>query len=190
VARVSLTPCSSAGFLSLIMSESSLRYCEGPFQRKELERWSHTIRNEYPDHQRMTDRAPALIVGPLTMLSSRNLIVCRDGDNLVGLLRYTEPDDTGCERIEIIQLAVLPSHQKRGIGSTLIEMLKEKGRRRVPIFASWGVLPPAIAPLTRAGFWPIKVRRDGVIYKWSDLPEHKNDRLAVEDADAENQTTA
>jgi hypothetical protein len=103
---VSLTPGECA-----ILSSDEFRFEEGPFEPAQLTAWADAIEQKYPDYRNMTDRAPALIAGPLTVLGSRNLFVCLDGEDLVGLLRYVKyaPDDPGGQRIEIIQFAVLPA---------------------------------------------------------------------------------
>jgi GNAT superfamily N-acetyltransferase len=171
------------------MELSEIQFLEGPFEPAQFMAWSDAIKRQYPEHRRMADRAVALILDTLE-LDSRKVVMCLDGTNLVGFIRYVEPV-IGEERIEIIGFAVLPSHQGKRIGARLLEEVQGKARGRVPIFAS-GVLEPAVVPLQRAGFWEVKKRfASNHAFKWSDLPKHQNDHTpgACEDeASTENET--
>jgi ribosomal protein S18 acetylase RimI-like enzyme len=109
-----------------------------------------------------------------------SFIVCFDGENVVGMLKYTSDQTvTLGETLCIHYFAVMPSHQRRGIGQSLLKRLQELASGKQPIFAC-GVQEPAKRPLETAGFWILPKRWYGSeIHKWSDMPFHKNDDAPV-----------
>lgn len=160
------------------MSESSLRYGEGPFEPAQLSAWADAIEEGYREFDHGGDMAKSIIVAFLKTTSRLCPgilpIFCFDGNDLAGIVGYSH---NGGEKINLFTLAVLPKHQRNGIGSRLLAMVKDKARGRATIFSASGVLDPAHETLKRAGFWPITNSRGEIIYKWSDLPEQQNDRL-------------
>lgn len=166
------------------MTTETLRFVEGPFDRARMTAWADAVKRAYPEYHRMDDAAANMIVGTLEQEilygTSFRLILCFEGENLVGLLKYLEADEG--RRIELHHFAVLPSSQRRGIGSALLNEIKAKAIGRASIFAS-GINDPAHLPLQRAGFWRAKKRMGEHAYKWSDLPGQQNDATPEADDD-------
>lgn len=75
----------------------------------------------------------------------------------------------------LFNFAVLPTYQRRGIGTELLNRVKER-TCDAPIVVR-GVNREAYGALRRAGFWRIPGHDDNPIFKWSDLPEHQNDSV-------------
>lgn len=142
--------------------------------REEAERQAQAIRQHYPDGD------PDTSIGQITeyldgMLrgTDAELIWCIDSGRPVGLVAYTLENETTPPFCFIYTLAVLPSHQRRGIGTALLEGVKEVVRGRLPIIVR-GINDVAIPRLMAAGFWEISGFTRNRRFKWSDLPEHQN----------------
>ena len=135
------------------MTESHFRIRSGPFKRGELSAWLNAIMRAYPDYDK--DDAARMIVSSLEVEllvgTQFQRILCFDGEFPVGLLKYLVVDNG--RRIELHYFAVLSSHQRRGIGTSLLDQIKAKASGRASIFAS-GIFDPAHIPLQRAGSWP------------------------------------
>ena len=109
-----------------------------------------------------------------------SFILCLDGENVVGMLKYEKVQTvTLGETLAILYFAVMPSHQRRGIGQSLLKRLQELASGKQPIFTC-GVQEPAKKPLKSVGFWLLPKRWCGKeFHKWSDMLIHKNDDAPV-----------
>ena len=141
--------------------------------REAAARHAEAINEEYPED-------PDTSVGQITeyldgmlVVSSTEMIWCFDGVKPVGLLTYTEEEEAILPFCFIFTFAVLPSHQKRGIGAALLEQVKDVARGRLPIIVR-GINDVAIPRLIAAGFWEIPGFTRNRRFKWSDLPEQQN----------------
>src|SRR5579871_2877830 len=145
-------PHNERGGMEESVTVRGLQFVESPFEQEQMMAWIVAVKQEYPDYHRMTDAAPNMIVGTLEQEvnfgSHFRLILCLEGKNIVGLLKYALADEG--RRIEIHHFAVLPSHQRRRIGAALLDKIKEKATGQASIFAS-GINEPAHFPLQRAG---------------------------------------
>jgi ribosomal protein S18 acetylase RimI-like enzyme len=159
------------------MPTGKFRYERGPFSRQETDEWARAIEQAHPDCSSMEDRAAQLIVDCLRQ--SSDCILCFDGQAVVGAILYGWDDRGSC--INLYSLAVLVSHRRQGIGSSLLEKVMDKARGRVPILTASCVLPRAQGILTRTGFWTVKNYLGHTLYKWSDVADHQNKKALGDD---------
>ncbi len=89
------------------------------------------------------------------------VLIAREGDDVVGHLQLVDTDEAGV--VEIKNMAVTPSHQGAGIGRTLVEhaltMARERGATRVTVATGTGDTGN-LRFYQRLGFRMLAIERD------------------------------
>jgi GNAT superfamily N-acetyltransferase len=158
---------------------------EAPFDPARLRGWAKQVRAEYDGWEdREDNRGPALLARIAEeigggMLQGMPLVVCLDGDKLVGLLAYQVQAESCFYNLQ--SFAVAPKLQRQGIGSRLLAYLKQLATEKGYFILAGGVLPPAIGCLKRAGFRLVRTCPEEPIYKWSTLSKHAGDDFPGKD---------
>ena len=158
-----------------------LTYRFGPIGKDERIRHSHEMRSD-PNNTVDGDTARSQLRAYLTGIASEShghkMLTCYEGNNLVAILTFDDNAFEDYPWVYLHHLAVLPPYQRRGIGTTLLELVKQHANG-LPII-SRGIDPKSFKPLENAGYRRVAGFERNPVYKWSDRPEHQNDDTPFE----------
>jgi len=107
-------------------------------------------------------------------------IFCYNNGKIAGMITYSPIcEEEGFQFTFIRNFGVLPSHTRKGIGRELLERVKSVANETTGLIFACGVNSDAYTPLEQAKFEKVGVVKAGEefedrMYKWSELPEHKN----------------
>lgn len=141
--------------------------------KAEAGRQRNLLRQRYPDGSEDTsvEQIEPYLSG---IVGADQIFCCFDAGQLVGLLAYQE---YLCETPMFVFLqnfGVLPSHQRKGIGTELMRRAQERASsRRLPVIVR-AVRDEALPLLSKTGFWEVPGFIRNRRFKWSDVPEHRN----------------
>lgn len=138
--------------------------------QEEKKRQAVAIKAQYPVDP---DTSIGQILLYLEKSHGHEVIDCSERGELRGLVGYSEVIEESSPFLFIHNLAVLPKYQRQGIGTALLEYVKDLARGRVPIIVR-NVNDVAIPRLIEVGFWEIPGFKRNRRFKWTDLHEHQN----------------